>query len=249
MSDVKRTDDPDDTLLRILKQESSDAGTYYESELAKLQADALRRYHAEPYGDEIEGQSGVVTHDIEDTINWVMPHLMRLFLHSDEMITCDDPGLDEGHQSLMQAKELLRHVLFKDNAGATVIHDFAFDALVQRLGITRVYWKDPEPKAPKIIEGLTQDLLSGYVQDTEYEILEADAEVGPDGQPVYALKVQRTPKMGRAVIECTPAEEFRISRQARSIQEADYHGWHRQEFLADIIRQFPGKKQIGRAHV
>ena len=236
----------DQALLRILKSEASDAGTYYESEMAKVQADALDRYHAKPFGNEIEGRSAVVTHDIEDTVNWVMPHLMRLFLQSDELVTCEDAGLDDGDPSIEQAQELLKHAFFKDNAGETVIHDFAFDAMVQRIGIARVYWKDPEPKAPRIIEGVHEDQLARYANDPEYEILEADQEMKEEaGQPYtcFTLKVRRTPKMGRSVIECVAPEEFRISRQARSIAEADYHGWHRQEFLAEIVRQFPDSKR------
>ena len=55
----------DDELLKILKDEESNASTFYTSELAQAQAEALDRYHARPYGDEVEGRSKIVTHDIE----------------------------------------------------------------------------------------------------------------------------------------------------------------------------------------
>jgi predicted 3-demethylubiquinone-9 3-methyltransferase (glyoxalase superfamily) len=71
----------DDTeLVALLREEAADASSFYSSEVAQAQADAMERYTAQPYGDEVEGRSQVVTHDVEDTINWCMPHIMRLYL-------------------------------------------------------------------------------------------------------------------------------------------------------------------------
>ena len=80
----------DRDLIAILSAEEVDASSYYTSELAKEQAEALDRYFAKPYGDEVEGRSKVCTHDVEDTINWVMPDLMRVFLQSDDLVTVHD---------------------------------------------------------------------------------------------------------------------------------------------------------------
>lgn len=233
-------------LVKILRDEEADAASYYDSELASAQADAMDRYHAKAYGDEVDGRSKVVTHDIEDTINWVMPHLMRVFLESDELITVEDDGLDDDDPALKIASDYLGHVLFRDNPGDEIIHDFAFDALLQKVGVARVAWLPPQPKPPQIIEGVTEELLAKYVNDPEYEILEADQEQKADenGQPYvcYSLKVKRTPKVGRALIEAVPPEQFRISRRAKSIADADYHGWKSHEFLAEIVREFPEKR-------
>ena len=130
----------DAILLRILKDEEADAASYFTSELAESQADSMDRYHAKKYGDEVEGRSQVVTHDIEDTMNWIMPHMMRVFRESDELVCCDDPGLDDGDDTLKQAADYLHHVMFRDNDGEVLIHDFVFDGLLQKVGIVRVYF-------------------------------------------------------------------------------------------------------------
>lgn len=263
----------EDQLIKILREEEADAASYYDSELAQVQADAMDRYHAKKYGDEVDGRSQVVTHDIEDTINWVMPHLMRTFLESDELVICEDDGLDDGDPSLKIAADYLHHVFFKDNPGSEIIHDFAFDGLLQRTGVARLGWKDPDPSPPKIIEGVPLELLTKYVNDPEYEILEAeqrqvtmepaaDTEAGEQDEPpepgeppsptqpagptaamVFDIKVRRTPQCGRACIETIPPEQFRITRRAKSIEDADYHGWKSQVFLAEIVREFPGKRR------
>lgn len=90
--DPKPAVDPamsEDQLVIVLKQESADASSYRDSELAKNQEDALKRYFAQPYGNETDDRSKVVTHDLEDTINWMMPDLMRCFTSADDLVSME----------------------------------------------------------------------------------------------------------------------------------------------------------------
>lgn len=234
----------DSTLLRTLQQEEQDSASYYDSEIAAAQSEAMDRFHARPYGDEVEGRSKVVTHDIEDTINWIMPALMRAFAPSDELITVDDEALDDGNELLKQAADYISHVWYKDNPGEIVTHDFCFDALLQKVGIIRTYWRDPEPKPVKMFEGVMAEQLAKYQNDPEYEIVEQEeVQKEIDGQPYvcFDLKVRHTPKIGRVGVEAIPCEEFRVSRRAKSIEDADYHAWKRHVFLAPLLKQFPEK--------
>lgn len=228
----------DDDLLRILKDEEADAASYYDSELADIQAKAMDRYHARPFGNEIEGRSQVVTHDVEDTINWIMPKLMRAFMEADELISVDDPATDDA-TATGSAASYLRHIFFKDNDGETELYDYCFDGLLQRVGVMRVAWEDPTPKPPRILEGVSGEVLSGYLSDPEYEILEGEQT----DENTYAIKVRRTPRMGRCVVECLPPEECAFSRRAASGRRSDYFRFKREVFLADLLRQFPDKRR------
>lgn len=239
----------EEQLISILKDQESDAAAFYSSQLASVQAEAMKRFHAEPYGDEIEGRSAVVTHDVEDTINWVMPKLMRTFMQADELIILDDPSTDDTSHTICAA-EYLKHVVFKDNDGEVIIHDYAFDALLQRIGVVRVTWEDPQPKPPRVLEGVSAEVLAKYMGDPEYEILEQEQEesnaqpdplTGQPPMPTFSLRVRHTPAMGRVVIENVPPEEFAFSRRARSARSADYQRWKREVFLADLNRMYPGK--------
>lgn len=225
----------DKTLVRILKQEAEDARS---SELEAKQRDAMLRYQAEPYGNELPGRSSVRTHDIEDTLNWVMPHLMRPFLRGDNLVGVDDPGLDDGTPVLREASQYLTHVLRKDNKPKRLIHDLAFDGCLQRVGYARTWWEDPQPKPAKVMQGVIPEQLAQYEADPDYKLL----QITPDPDGTYTIKVQRTPRIGRVRMDCVPPEEIRVSKRAPSLDEADYHGWHRSEYLAEIIRDFPDFK-------
>lgn len=225
-------------LLKILKEEEQDASAYYDSELAEIQAEAMRRYHAQPYGVEREGRSQVVTHDVEDTINWMLPKLMRTFLASDEMVSVEDEASDDEDMAASAAK-YLSHVYFKDNRGAQNLHDWTFDGLLQRIGVHKVCWEDPKPKPPKEFEGLDQDQLAEMMQDPSWDILEAEVN---EETGLISIKAQHVPKVGRVVIEVVPPEEFAFSRRAKSGRECDYKRRKREVFLGDLIEQMPEKK-------
>ena len=169
----------DDELLAILKSEEYDTASYYTSELARDQADAMDRYYGAPYGNEIDGRSKITTHDIEDTINWMLPDLMRVFMSADDLITVT-PNAPEDEDNCDPAAQYLQHILFNDNQGATIIHDFAFDGLLQRIGVLSVMWQDPQPMPPEIMENVPADQLQKIMSNPEYEILEQEQVEGDD---------------------------------------------------------------------
>lgn len=256
------TDKPEklseEDLVRICIQEDTDASAYHDSELAKAQEDGLNRYFGKPYGKEKEGRSKVVSHDIQDDVNAIMPDLMRCFTSPEDLVSVEASNPDDdlpyqmgvnpdGSPRLSKKSRVDvqaaygTHAFFKDNRGKENIHDFAFDGLVQRVGIMEVAWADAEPRPPKFIEGVGPEQLLRYAEDPEYEILEQSEEEGPEG-PVFTLKVRQTPKMGRVHIEPCPPEEFAIHKLARNIETAKYHRRKQTAFLADLIRQHPDKE-------
>lgn len=253
MPKASKMDEED--LIRILRQEDADAASYHDSELAKVQENGLNWYFGRPYGNEKEGRSKVVSRDIADDVNSIMPDLMRCFASPVDLVSIEasKPEDDQPYQMgagpdgkpILSKKSkvdiqaaYLSHVFFKDNRGKENIFDFAFDGLVQRVGIMQVSWEDPEPKPPQTIEGVSAEQLLRYTDDPEYEILSQDEENG-----VFTLEVRRTPKMGRVHIEAVPPEEFALTKTARNICDAKYHRRKRPAYLAELKRSYPEKEE------
>lgn len=249
----------EEDLLKVLIEEEQDAVTYYDSELSRAQALAMDRYYARPYGDgsEVPNRSQICTHDIQDAANWVLPHLLRHFTQSEDLIAVEDDGLEEGDQSLSDAAAYLRHLLFKDNCGERIIHDYLFDGLIQKYGVIRTVWEQADPCPEEEIEGLSIDQVQRYVADPQYKLLAATEDAAEDaadgvapevgalmtGGPTFSIKVQKTP-YSRVYMEAVAPEDFRISRRATSIEEAPYHGMRiNSVYLADLIRDHPDKKE------
>ena len=224
-------------LLAVLREEERDASSYYSSELALDQAEAMERYNAEPYGDEVEGRSKAVTHDIEDAINWMMPHLMRLFISNDELVTVEDDESDDAEEGDI-AGEYLSQLFFRDNPGEEILHDFAFDGLLQRVGVVRIGWEDPQPSPPRILKNVPAERLAEYLENPEYEIISQSSD---EMDQVFELEVRHTPRNGKPIIEQVPPEEFAFSRLAKSVPDADYHRRKQEKFVADLKKMFPHK--------
>ena len=75
----------DSDLMTILRKEENAASNYQWSALSHTREDALNYYDREPYGDEQDGASQVVTSEFADEIESIMPGLMRVFTSTDDV--------------------------------------------------------------------------------------------------------------------------------------------------------------------
>ena len=76
----------DDQLLEMLRRKEDAASSYVHGELGEEREKSLREYHRMPYGNEEEGWSQIVTSDIQDTIEWVLPDLLDIFSSTDRAV-------------------------------------------------------------------------------------------------------------------------------------------------------------------
>src|SRR5690242_14777069 len=63
-----------------------DSLSYNMSELSEQRAQALKYYFGEPFGNETKGSSQVVTRDVQETIDWIMPSLMKVFFSGGQVV-------------------------------------------------------------------------------------------------------------------------------------------------------------------
>jgi hypothetical protein len=68
-----------DELASKLSNEIESATGNFNTELSEQREQSMKYYLGEPFGNEIEGRSEIVTTDVRDTIEYIMPSLMRIF--------------------------------------------------------------------------------------------------------------------------------------------------------------------------
>src|SRR3546814_14343415 len=71
-------------------------------------------YLSKPIGNEIEGQSQVVTSDVADVVDSIMPSLLRLFTTADKLVRFDPVGPEDG-EAAQQESDYCNSVFFKQN--------------------------------------------------------------------------------------------------------------------------------------
>ncbi|MGD9381209.1 MAG: hypothetical protein PVI03_02080 [Candidatus Thorarchaeota archaeon] len=210
----------DDELVAIIeahrRQSLGDEG----SELASERAGAMDRYHGRPYGDEQEGRSQVVSKDVADTVGWLMPAIMKVFVSAGNIAEFA-PSSEEDETTAQQESDYINHVIMKDNEGFLIVHDWVKDTLLLKNGYVKHWWDETETVTEREYEGLSQleivKLFSELEQEgSEVEVLEQDSIIDDQLGELFTVNLRITTKKGRVRIEAIPTEEIRISKRARN---------------------------------
>lgn len=246
-------------LKSILQAEIDDAIGFIESETVEQRKQALEAYLRQPYGNETEGKSQIVTGEVAEAIDGALPSLVRIFTGSDNIVVFEPQG-PKDEASAKQATDYCNWVFNRDNEGVSILHDWFKDALLQKNGILKAYWEDKEDITKERYFDLTNDELAMLMSDESMEIVEQDTTefpifdpmgqpvVDPMGMPVmgatHNVVVQQKKKSGKVTIENVPPEEFLISKKARTIADSPFVA-HRQMLTRSTLMAMGfNKKQV-----
>jgi hypothetical protein len=195
-----------DLLAAIEEQESlaSSRGT-----LAEDRSDALDRYLGRPYGDEVEGRSSVVMRDVADTIEWILPSLLEVFVSGEEVARFDAVGPEDEEQS-EQETDYVNHVVMQQNPGFLTFYDWFKDALLQKNGYVMAQPCKTTVAKKDRYEGLTDDEFALLGQTSGAEIIEHTAYPGPLGLMHHAV-VRKTYEKGHCKTTNVPPERVLVA--------------------------------------
>ena len=230
----------DESLISIIDREVGSGGL--NGELEDQRRKALDYYNGEPFGNELEGRSSVVSTDVMDVVEWSMPILMRIFGSGDE-IGRFEPQNPDDVEAAEQATDYCNYVFFRENDGFKLLYDVMKDALLSKTGIFKIVWKEDEEVERESYEGLSDEEFQLLVMDDAVEVVEHTA-IGGDASiqvesmdqeamidssimsesipPEHNVTIMRKVNSGKVDIEVVAPEEFYISRTARTIDEANF---------------------------
>ena len=128
----------DRELLALIDSEFGSAMGKQGGEISVERARAWDYYMSKPLGNEESGQSQVVTSDVADIVDGIMPSLLRLFTTADNLISFDPVGYEDVALS-EQESDYTSHIFFKKNPAFLIMYTWFFDALVQKNGIVKAW--------------------------------------------------------------------------------------------------------------
>lgn len=168
-------------IIAAIEQEEATAYGINDTTLSQERADALDYYLGEPYGNELEGRSQVVTTEVQDTIEAALPQLLKIFVSGDEIVRFN-PKHAEDIKAAEQETEYVNHVVLEKNSGYTIFYTWFKDALLSKNGYVKVYYEDYQEVENESYEGLTDGQIQMLVQDKNIEIVGHDAFPDPQAQ-------------------------------------------------------------------
>ena len=127
-------------LLALIEQEEGQCLSASSGLLAEQRREALQYYYGQPYGNEVEGRSQVVTTEVKDAVEGIMPSLMAIFTSSDEVVRFEPQNQDD-EDDAQQATDYVNYIYSRVNNGFTALYCLFKDALLLKNGYLKVYWE------------------------------------------------------------------------------------------------------------
>jgi hypothetical protein len=242
--------------LAIVDAQEKRSLGYGDGELSQQRSEAIKRYNGELYGDEVVGQSSVLTSEVFDTVEWILPSLLRIFTASDKAVEFA-PETPEDEKGAKQSTLAANYVFYRQNPGFTILYSFFKDALIEKNGYVEVYYDKSERTKKESYQGLSQGQLTQLVSTPGVELLEADTYPDPSFQQqpdpmaagvgmamqapieppmLYDCKISVTEPYGKVCIENIAPEEMLVDVAHKDVdlQNCNFSARRFQRTISDL---------------
>lgn len=232
------------TLKAIIDSHINNSMGYIGGELTAQRSKAMEYYLGEKFGNEVEGRSQVISTDVADTVEWILPSLIKTFAASDDAVVFDPVG-QEDFEICEQETDYVNHVFYKDNPGFIILYTWIKDALLQKNGIVKTFWEETKKETREEYQGLSEDELLFLSQDKELEPIEHSenktvvmSPMGPVEQVTHDVVFKRTKVNGRVKIINVAPENYLISKNHPhlDVKDAPFVA-HKEDFTASELRE------------
>ena len=160
-------------LLAIIETHRADSLGVEDGELSNERALALDRYHGRLYGNEMEGRSSVVSKDLSEAVDWVMPAIMRIFTQSGTIAEFGPVSQEDEYQAECET-DYVNQVIMKDNDGWIALHDAIKDTLLLKNGYVKHWWEITEKSEEPCYKGLAIEEVQKLLQDLQQDGCEVE---------------------------------------------------------------------------
>lgn len=185
----------------------------------------MRAFLAEPEEEwappEIEDRSDFVATDVADSVEWMLPSLLRVFAGSRKAIeaVAKRPQFEE---SSSKVSEVLRHHFWVESSGLTFLYDWLKSGLISKTGFARVGYESEEVAIDERYRGMTSPQLAMLLKDDAVEVVEAqerqtmvsDGISEPVPLTVYDVLLRKKSPEGKCTLVNVPPDEMRLASSA-----------------------------------
>lgn len=229
--------------------------------LASQRLKADQYYRGDPLGNEIDGRSQVVSRDVAEAIDSMMPSLIRVFASGDQVVIME-PSRPDAEEAAKQATDYINWQFLQQNEGFQVLYTWFKDALLKRTGIVMAYYETRTTRQKDTYEGLTEAQWQAIQQDPSVMVVKTESY--PDdsqppmpmidpmtgqpaidpmtGQPhmqppamLYNCTLMNAKPVKKLVVQNVPPDEYVIERRAISLDSANFHARRRRVTISDLI--------------
>ena len=192
---MNKDSDESRELVNIIGSHVDDSLGFIATETSLGRQKSLEYYLREPYGNEVEGRSQIVTAEVAEAVDGALPQILKVFTQSQKAVVFEP--VNEGDSELAeQATNYVNHIFYKDNNGFELLHDMFWDSLCQKVGVLKCFYDDKKDVTKEKYENLTEDELAMIMQDEEVELVSQEVVeevIEQDPQPMIDPQTGQPP--------------------------------------------------------
>lgn len=233
-----------DTIQALVMSELTDAVSFIDTEVGRFRAEATAAYQGQPYGDEEEGKSRVVSMDVRDSILGLLPDLLRIYTSGENVVEYEP----ENAQTVTMAEaatDYANYVFTRDNDGFSILHSVFKDALTRKAGFAKYWWDESTRVTTSHYTGLDPMAVFVLEQDPEVEEIRVTELKGDENKvldpftgkpaPLVDAEVKRRTKRGRVAVAALPPEEFIFGKRTRSLEDFDVLAHRSMKTVSELV--------------
>ena len=217
----------DDKIKSIVGQQIRVSLGYQGGKLAQERLKNQRIYNGEPLGNERTGRSQIVLKDVQNTVEQIIPSLMKVFASTDDVIEFQ-PQRPQDEDTAKLITDYVNYVFTKQNDGYEVYRTWFRDALINKNGFVKVYRDESIKETVDEYNDLSPDALMLILSDPTKEVsgeMTATETVDPETQQpttTFSGNIKTIDKKSYTRVVPVPADEVLVSRRATSLKNCDF---------------------------
>lgn len=189
-------------LVNLIEHEISQSVGFWDGELAAERKQELDYYYSRPYGNEVAGESQVVSTEVFDTVEGMLPSLLKIFTASDDAVRFEPTGPEDEEQAEQQTA-VCNYVFYKQNNGFLILYEWFKDALMQKNGIVTYWWEDKKTKSKETYQDLTEGQWLMLQQEPGLEVLEHEQHDDPVAAAQKQAAIQQVQQQAQGAAPAT----------------------------------------------
>ena len=188
-----------------------------------------------------QGVSTIVDTSTTEVVEAYTAVLSDLFLSNNKLARFvpydDSPG---AFKAAKDASRLVNYCIFKKNKGWELLQTWMKSSLLWKNAIIRWDYVEEYDYAIEEYETIDEAKLDEILADENYEIVnELTLDTSSEMIQYVDVRLRKRIDKSRIRLECIPPESFRISNDAKDIEDASYVGIQMEMTKSDLRKYYP----------
>lgn len=206
-----------DELKAILRPRIDEAIAFVDGTLSPYRVQAYNYYHGGTFGDEDAARSQLVLSELRDTVQQVLPALMRLFFGAEQVVSYA-ANTPEAVELADQASAYAEHIVKVDNDGVLLFYTAFKEALITKFAVLKLYYLAESRHVTQTYTGIEENLI--LLMSQEGTAVKVINHYMTEAGPLFDVEVETTHQEPGFRLQLLAPEEFLITPQAAHPDQA-----------------------------